>query len=1436
MERINTLMGADGKIYDVPESERTAFEAEAARSGLKVEQAHTFQDDAGGRFDVPDSELAAFEQAAQVEGRKVERTRTVRTVDGTELDVPDGQRDDFIREYRSDPAMAADREAARKLAESGRMGVGEKGSGGVGSGLAEGARRGLDDAGVTITKGIAGLPQLAAGLADLSIEMSPVVLAARALGAPLPAGGMAGRALERAVPLADTQAALQEQYSPEQQEAFQSVAKAGAGKGPLGRAAAVAGEIARHPTVVAHATLESLPAMAVGGAIGRAVSPVLAAAGMTPAAAGMTAGAIGEGVAAAGSAQEQIRAVSPGGATTGRQTALALGSGLLTGGIGVLANRLAGSAVGRRLGLGAADIDTMLAGGGGSGGGAGRGVLPRLFAGALQEGLLEELPQSAQEQIMQNLALGRPWSEGVIEAGVTGAAVGTAMGVGANIAPQAGGGGAGSAKVRKFESSKAGNGGAASAGPTKPGADIAAAARNKGRGGAVTLPDTRMLDAARKTWARFRTLFDPNRGVPAPVYAAFTQMRRSLEGAALMGRGDRAELLGIMRDLEGSVGRDAVRNALQQVQDGVIDTAMFSHVLGLPAGNVAERTLDRIQAANVAREKAIAAWPGLTEGMRKTIRDNANYQTRKYLRFILGDDYTPPEMAYRDAVAEIEAGLQDAVDRVARRAGALRGRRGTLDVVAWLETGNPRLLAGVAPKRLAAAQKLRKQYLEVRGVIDSLVLAGDKVTASVNAEAMSKAAAGWVDYYLGREGGGAAGRGGVDISSFQHRFLEGAFRALYGEITDPAVRQQLTSETQAKMLAQMTFFQRVLDEAEGTVWARMPDPAKRMDQKLGDAKNPGDRMRYGEMAGRFVTPEFKQLIDAERGSGATHQVMKAIWFGPMSLQRGAKLANPKTILRNYYTALQGFALGSGDATMPGFWRHFADGHEIAVLYARGDVAAIRALQPLFESGVFTPGASTAVADLQAALGTAKGRMSSGLRKFAEAYAFIDFPTKYAAYMARRDAGMTHEQAVDHVRRLYQNRDAIPLAFGKLSRLGMADYVNYTADSARIMANQLRWAADSIKRGDPRPLIGFALSRALWAAAAAPVKMLLAKGVGYAARKLRGDDKDKDLVESPMTTDKTEAFRMFLPRYDRSTPLVTSISRDSNGRTRHVRYTIMGGQSAFPLEDIAVGALQGPMRGSGYLDAVLQGLGQMVDEGMLVDTYLRTLTGEDIAGKRTPTGKGLLDALPGTPEPARAQIVQDALVGATLDMLPQYPIGMVKDLYAKEQKDAAGQRDVGIFARKMDAADILARGHRLVRSYNLDREDMNRMVRDRVAPFAEGLRSVSMMVNSAAGATIEKGGATDKQKRLAEAAQAKRVGYMRELIEIARAAKDVAPDWFAAPAMLNVLTKSGISTTDARLVLIGAHGDLPDPVLRKAPQPTVDILDTEAYQKVFGRDS
>ena len=60
--------------------------------------------------------------------------------------------------------------------------------------------------------------------------------------------------------------------------------------------------------------------------------------------------------------------------------------------------------------------------------------IPRqVIEGAISEGFLEELPQSISEQIIQNLALGKDWSEGVEDAAVMGTLAGMAMGGGASL-------------------------------------------------------------------------------------------------------------------------------------------------------------------------------------------------------------------------------------------------------------------------------------------------------------------------------------------------------------------------------------------------------------------------------------------------------------------------------------------------------------------------------------------------------------------------------------------------------------------------------------------------------------------------------------------------------------------------------------------------------------------------------------------------------------------------------------------------------------------------------------------------------------------------------------------------------------------------------------------------------------------------------------------
>jgi hypothetical protein len=115
----------------------------------------------------------------------------------------------------------------------------------------------------------------------------------------------------------------------------------------------------------------------------------------------------------------------------------ALGAGIGTGVIGGLSGRVAGSALGRRLGL--SDIETSMAAGtlGENASKAGiAGAVKRIGAGVVQEGLLEEAPQSYQEQVWQNIAAGKPWSEGAAEAAALGAVAGGVMGGAVNAIPR----------------------------------------------------------------------------------------------------------------------------------------------------------------------------------------------------------------------------------------------------------------------------------------------------------------------------------------------------------------------------------------------------------------------------------------------------------------------------------------------------------------------------------------------------------------------------------------------------------------------------------------------------------------------------------------------------------------------------------------------------------------------------------------------------------------------------------------------------------------------------------------------------------------------------------------------------------------------------------------------------------------------------------------
>lgn len=944
-----------------------------------------------------------------------------------------------------------------------------------------------------------------------------------------------------------------------------------------------------------------------------------------------------------------------------------------------------------------------------------------------------------------------------------------------------------------------------------PGADLARASAEASRQGAVGLPTQQSFNRMRAGLLKLRALFDPNRGVPKVVKQAYENMVGAVEAARLSGLADEQRIQAGIKDLQRRHGRDAVMDAARQVEDGAITLAQMQQRFQIASTHPLIQALKMADQMNLARAEMISKWPGLSEELAQTIKGNLHYQSRRYLRYIMGADYEPSPQAYHDAMIDVEDGLQQAIRKMARK-GTYLHRKHNVDAIGYLQSGDYTLLSGLPPERVATAEYMRSQYLKLRQLINGLALSGDKVTAAINADAMRRAATGIVDYYLGREVSGVGARGGLDITSFSHKFLEGAFRELYGEVTDPASRQRLTAETQSKLLAQMTFFNRVLKESEGTAWAQLPDTARNITVRLGDKNNYADRKRYGDLAGKYVTPQMHDLIVGERHQGAVYRFMQKMWFTPMSFQRVGKLLTPKTIARNYITSVTGFALGSGDLLLPTYAKHFARAHGIIKDYASGKAGATEELAKLAGQQVFFPGQVSATYDVDVALGGVNKKLRSMGRKVTSAYAFIDFPAKYAAYMARIDSGMTPEQAAQHVQRMYQNRERVPGIVHKISSFGLADYVGYTYDSVRIRAHQLRWAVESAGKGDIRPLAGFAASSALWIAAAQGGTTFLTEGFAkmheYMRRKVK-DEEEKGIT--PADDSQMAALRRFLPDYDRNQPLMVWWERNVVGGDT-LRYTVAGGNTAWPVEDMAIGLLQQRAHGQSWLQAASKSIGSIVDGGMYVEAWKKMLTGENLRGGGTPTRKGLFDLI-GKEDPRTSQIIIDALLGFAADMTVSSVSSPLKQLYEMEQRELAGQEsNIGMYANTRTKQDALAGMLRLVRTYRVERSDLNRMIRNAAMNYADAIKTSKAMMNKASENALVLGAATKDQEEAADAGRRARIDYLHDLRGVLAAAKALAPNWYDDLSLDIILKDAGVSADDSMAVISGQdipYTGLPD---------------------------
>ena len=284
----------------------------------------------------------------------------------------------------------------------------------------------LGDIGTGLKRGVEQMPGMVTGIADIA-------------AAPVSAITGINRPFSRAADYVGEKTGFQpskwaeqaaQEYSPEMQQSLKAVEQADGFTGTLKA-------IGENPRSAVNLIAESLPSTLAGGILARGAMgavvgaeklAAMKAAGDTAGLmkAGAIAGGIGEGAVTAGQQMSQTDYnVNPLRAA-GSATAAGIGTGIIGGVSGRIANK-----------IGLADIEGSIAAGTlGAGKKAGIGAYAgRIAGGAVQEGALEEMPQSAQEQVWQNVANSKPWDEGVGKASAQGLVAGMAMGAGVNALP-----------------------------------------------------------------------------------------------------------------------------------------------------------------------------------------------------------------------------------------------------------------------------------------------------------------------------------------------------------------------------------------------------------------------------------------------------------------------------------------------------------------------------------------------------------------------------------------------------------------------------------------------------------------------------------------------------------------------------------------------------------------------------------------------------------------------------------------------------------------------------------------------------------------------------------------------------------------------------------------------------------------------------------------
>jgi len=628
---------------------------------------------------------------------------------------------------------------------------------------------------------------------------------------------------------------------------------------------------------------------------------------------------------------------------------------------------------------------------------------------------------------------------------------------------------------------------------------------------------------ARDEWARNDTrdfLARGRKGLSRGLIGAYNQMKATLGTGQKTSQADFKLIDKILDRI--------TRNREQRARDGKVIQAYLAGEEGVTAeemnkilkGRLSEADLEALKERrdeNTERHEYIVNSDIIPEAVRQRLMKKEFYLRRAYERFVKKTGlfgrqrrHEPKPEDKQDAIELVASAYGKEVKKLANRLYGVQGELpGDFDFVEFFSGYETAMLRDLDPDLADRMIGLRNQ---IQHFMDAIDVIEDGTEARVGiverTDGIIDMAAETVDALINDPGVIRQHGGMIQIGNLQERFLTEVFRRLYGEITDPAVLQALTTESQTALIAQAQFFDTVLQQGEGHIWSNSKSGKNGHTVQLGKFGKEGklaedDVFRYGKLAGKFVAPEFKDFLDrkglvdtglADMLDIATLDPTKIggiLGKGYAKLQgftRTMALTTPGAFMRNYTSSYLQFAMNAGDFFHAGFQKRFAKYTIRSIKVLFNNNKAMREIAEDMAKGAFRYTQASIVADLAPVLsGISRAqaqsdtevmqkalktffKMKSFPKKVKEAYILVDYAAKKASWETRRELAverlnknhpkMSEEQVVEvaekyateHVSKFYQNAEKVPEWINAVSRVGLADFTGFKYDSMRMAVN------------------------------------------------------------------------------------------------------------------------------------------------------------------------------------------------------------------------------------------------------------------------------------------------------------------------------------------------------------------------------------------------